>query len=176
MGSFLWTGWPNGTVMLNFKDRRVENPFNTVASFVAFRDAAPPDPLLLLRDKDSIHYKGIHEYSYDEETQTEEFTAHGGHRALTYENVCNVLLAAVPCIEDEFLHQAAAIFGVKPPTIRLHLLDIADRQPNFERLGDGSRNRPYSWKYKYAPDEETYEQEQARLAATLAAVGTQLEI
>ena len=36
VGSFLWTGWPNATILLNFLNRSVENPFNSVATFTAF--------------------------------------------------------------------------------------------------------------------------------------------
>jgi hypothetical protein len=174
MGSFLWTGWPNGTVLLNFKERSVANPFTTIASFAAFRDAAPPDPLLLVRSKESISYEKIESFSFDDFEESGNGNSNGGGygRAanripLTYENVANTLLEAVPVIEDEFLHIAAGRFGCKPETVKIHLLDILDRHPDFKRKGKGARGNPYIWKYAYDKDEESYEEEQERMGVQL---------
>lgn len=158
-GTFLWTGWPNATVLLNFKDRSVSNPFTTVASFVAFRDAAPPEPLLLRRSKESIAYTAIEDFSLDDLDQNQGNSGPSMARpALTFENVANALLEAVPIVEDEFLHAAGARFGCKPETLKLHLLDILDRHPDFYRDGLGNRSSPYTWKYRYDKDETTFEQ------------------
>lgn len=166
MGSFLWTGWPNGTVLLNFKDRSVSNPFTTIASFAAFRDAAPPDPLLLMRSRESIAYESITPYSFEEDDES-QWASPAQKMPLNFDNVAQVLLEAVPVVEDEFLHMAGARFGCRPETVKLHLLDILDRHPDFVRNGDGSRGKPYVWKYKYEVEEETYEQEQERLGVQL---------
>lgn len=166
-GSFLWTGWPNATVLINFLDRRVQSPFNTVASFTAFRDAAPPEPLALYRDRESIAYKSIVPYHFGEdETQWQS----GEKKPLTFETLADALLEAAPVIEDDFLHMAAAIFGASQPRVRLHLLDIGDRHPDFVREGKGTRNDPFVWKYRYDKEEETFEQ------AMLAQGHKQMEI
>lgn len=155
VGSFLWTGWPNGTVLLNFLNRRVESPFNTVASFAAFRDAAPPDPLALYRDKESIAYTSVVPYSFDEDKD-------GGNgwtaekKKLDYESMANFMLENVPCTEEDMLHMAAGAFGVKPDTARLPLIDVLDRHPDFYKDGKGTRNSPYMIKFKYDKEEEAY--------------------
>lgn len=155
VGSFLWTGWPNGTVLLNFLNRRVESPFNTVASFVAFRDCAPPDPLALYRDRTSIAYNSIVPHSFGEDEDVSGSTKMG-HRPLSYEELANALLEYTPIGEDEFLMAAVHIFNRSKEQIRFQLLDIADRHPDFLREGNGSRDRPYIWKYKPEPEEEPY--------------------
>jgi hypothetical protein len=166
MGSVLWTGWSSGTVLLNFKDRSVKNPFTTIASFVAFRDAAPPEPLLLKRSKESIAYSAIEDFSYEDLEETEKSGGYGRPSMqrvpLNYDNVANALLEAVPIIEDEFLHAASARFGCKPDTVKIHLLDILDRHPDFKRVGKGARGDPYTWKYKFDKDETSYEEAEER--------------
>lgn len=158
VGSFLWTGWPNGTVLLNFLNRRVESPFNTVCSFAAFRDAAPPDPLALYRDKESIAYRSVVPYSFEEDDGNPSSTAWSAEkRKLDYDSMANFLLEQVPCVEEDFLHMAAGTFGVKPDTARLVLIDVLDRHPDFYRDGHGSRNSPYVYKFKYDKEEEPYE-------------------
>lgn len=166
MGSFLWTGWPNGTVLLNFKNRSVADPYTTIASFVAFRDAAAPEPLLLKRDKTSISYKEVVDFSYEEleeaeqqQQQGRQWSGSGGgpRPKLTYDSLADLLLQNVPVIEDEFLHGAAAHFGMKVDSIKIQLLDILDRHPDFVRDGKGNRNEPYTWRYKHDRIEEPYE-------------------
>jgi hypothetical protein len=166
MGSFLWTGWPNGTVLLNFKNRSVADPYTTIASFVAFRDAAAPEPLLLKRDKTSISYKEVTDFSFEELEEAQEKqnsgqqwsgSGHGPRPKLTYDSLADLLLQNVPVIEDEFLHAAAAHFGMKVDNVKIHLLDILDRHPDFVRDGKGNRNEPYTWRYAHDVVEETYD-------------------
>jgi hypothetical protein len=164
VGSFLWTGWPNGTVLLNFLNRRVDSPFNTVASFVAFRDAAPPEPLALYRDRDSIHYKSVVPYSFDDGDEGgTSGHANSNVRPLTYDEVAQVLLESVPVLETEFLQESVSIFNRAESAIRFQLLDILDRHPDFVRDGTGSREKPYIWKYKHEPDEEPYQEPELEL-------------
>lgn len=164
MGSFLWTGWPNGTVLLNFKNRSVSDPYTTIASFVAFRDAAAPDPLLLRRDKTSISYKEVTDFSFEELEAVEEENnrkwsgaGNGPRPKLTYDSLADLLLQSVPVLEDEFLHAAAAHFGMKVDNVKIQLLDILDRHPDFVRDGKGNRNDPYKWRYAHDKVEESYE-------------------
>lgn len=168
VGSFLWTGWPNGTVLLNFLNRRVESPFNTVASFAAFRDAAPPDPLALYRDKESIAYTSVVPYSFDDDDSSgSQWNA--TKTKLDYDSMANFVLENVPATEEDLLHMAAGVFGVKPDTARLVLLDVLDRHPDFFKDGRGNRNSPYMIKYKYDKEEEPY-------VAPEVDMGTQTEI
>jgi hypothetical protein len=160
-GSLYWTGWPNGTVLLNFLDRRVDQPFNTVASFVAFRDAAPPEPLALMRDRTSISYKEIKPYAFgvDDEGKPIDPNAPGpAARRLNGKNLAQYLMECCPVLEDEFIPQAADEFGQKVNMIKIHLLDILDKHPDFERDGDGSRGAPYTWRFKYMPKEGEYKE------------------
>lgn len=164
MGSFLWTGWPNGTVLLNFKERSVANPYDVIASFAAFRDAAAPEPVLLSRTRESICYNKISSFSFDSLDNEDEGTTaayqkvHAAKLPLTTENVANVLLEAVPVVEDEFMHMASARFGCKPSSVKLHLLEIMDTRKDFERDGSGTRGSPYMWRYAYDKQEESYDQ------------------
>lgn len=166
MGSFLWTGWPNGTVLLNFKERSVTNPYDVIASFAAFRDCPAPDPILLGRTRESICYTNIAPFSYEAFEAEDEGTAaaynrvHAARLPLTTENVANVLLESVPVVEDEFLHAAAARFGCKPETLKIHLLDILDTRTDFTRDGIGTRFDPYTWRYAYDVPEDSYETEE----------------
>jgi len=163
-GSFLWTGWVNGTVLLNFKERSVANPYDVICSFTAFRDAAAPDPLLLKRGKESINYTEIAPFKFSSEDDEDEGTTaayrrvHAKRLPLSTENVANVLLEVVPVIEDEFLHMASARFGCQPGRIKMHLIDIMDTRKDFERVGSGKRGDPYTWKYAFDKQEESYDQ------------------
>lgn len=163
MGSFLWTGWPNGTVLLNFKNRSVQDPYTTIASFVSFRDAPAPEPLLLKRDNTSITYKEVVDFSFEEmeevEAQQRQWSGSGGgpRPKLTYDSLADLLLQTVPVLEDEFLHAAAAHFGMKVDNVKIQLLDILDRHPDFIRDGKGNRNEPYTWRYAHDKVEESYE-------------------
>ena len=148
-GSFLWTGWPNATILLDFMDRRLNSPFNVVASFTSFRDAAPPEPIALYRDKDSINYSAIQEYVHDEETVPEM----GGMRPTT-ETVGDLLINVVPTVEDDFLHYAATKFGCRVDTIRPFLIDLID-QGYFTK----TNGRPPVIKYAKDIREESYEEE-----------------
>lgn len=162
VGTFLWTGWPNGTVLLNFLDRRVESPFNTICSFAAFRDAAPPEPLTLYRDRTSIAYKSVVPYVIrdDEDDHGADWKTQG----LSFNTLQNALLEAAPIAEETFLNRCARIWNVKPERIKYLLLDIADRSPDFVRTGRGNREDPYIWKYKYEPDEEPFQEEELQYA------------
>lgn len=157
-GSLYWTGWPNGTVLINHLDRRVDQPFNTVASFVAFRDAAPPEPLALYRDRTSISYQRIDDYTFgtDEEGKPVSSEPTSGNRKLNGKNLAQFLLECTPVLEDEFISQAAQEFNQRENMVKIHLLDILDRHPDFEREGDGSRGAPYMWRFKAEPKEEAY--------------------
>jgi len=169
VGSFLWTGWPNGTVLLNFLNRRVESPFNTICSFAAFRDAAPPDPLALYRDKESIAYTSVVPYSFDDDDSGNGNAWSPDKKKLDYDNMANFVLENVPTTEEDLLHMAAGAFGVKTDTARLVLLDVLDRHPDFFKDGRGTRNSPYMVKYKYDKEEEPY-------TAPEVDMGTQTEI
>jgi hypothetical protein len=151
-GSFLWTGWPNGTILLNYLNRSVENPFNSVATFTAFRDAAPPEPLAMYRSRQSISYASIEAYSHEAEDPSQ-----GSRVNVTKPDadaVEQLMLEMAPITEDEFLHMAAGKFGVTIPTMRPYYIDAMARG-NFEKVG-----RPAIIKYKHeAPEEETWEAE-----------------
>lgn len=152
VGSFLWTGWPNATILLNFLNRSVENPFNSVATFTAFRDAAPPEPLALYRSRESITYTAIEKYSHEEQQ-----APYGKPEVIkpTTEAVANLLLEVCPTTEDDFLHMAAGHFGVQIPTIRPYFID-AMSGGDFEKVG----KKPAVIKFKHDVEpEQTWEQE-----------------
>lgn len=152
-GSFLWTGWPNATILLNFLNRSVENPFNSVATFTAFRDSAPPEPLALYRDRTSISYTAIEPFSHEQQASS------GGSSVQvtkpTTEAVANYLLECSPTTEDDFLHICAAKFGVSIQTIRPYFID-AMSSGDFERVG----KKPAIIRFKHDVEpEQTWEQE-----------------
>lgn len=146
-GSFLWTGWPNATVLLDFMDRRLNSPFNVVASFTAFRDAAPPEPLGLYRDKDSINYSAIQDYRPDQESSAPLENVRPSE-----ETVGDLLIKLVPTVEDDFLHLAATKFGCRVDTIRPFVVSLID-QGHFTR----TNGRPPVLKH-VDRKEETYEE------------------
>lgn len=155
VGSFLWTGWPNATILLNFLNRSVEDPFNALCSFTAFRDAAPPDPLALYRTRESIAYSAISDYSYDEENATSSGRASTQVIRPDTESVANLLLQVCPTTEEDFLHIAGAHFGVKMESIRPFLLDALSGG-HFEK----SKGRPAIIKFAHdRNDEQTWEAE-----------------
>lgn len=159
-GSFLWTGWANGTVLLNFKNRSVSDPYTTIASFTAFRDAPAPEPLLLKRTRDSITYSEIVPYSFDEEEQGHSSPVQVGRVRMSLDTVKDLMMKQVPVIEDEFLHQAAGYFNTRPDAVKLHLLDMLDRKdPHFFRDGKGTRTDPFMWRFRGDKVEETYDAE-----------------
>lgn len=127
-GSFLWTGWPNATILLNYMNRSVENPFNSICTFTAFRDAAAPEPLALYRDRTSISYSAVQDYSHDENVQSgpKEYTKP------STDAVQELLLELAPVTEEEFLHMASVHFGASATTIRPYFLD-AMTSGYFER-------------------------------------------
>ena len=152
-GSFLWTGWPNATVLLNFLNRSVENPFNSVATFTAFRDAAPPEPVALYRDRTSISYNAIEKFSHEEQ-QGNQWQPTQVIKPTT-EAVANLLLDACPTTEDDFLHMAAGHFGVQIQTIRPYFID-AMSGGEFEKVG----KKPPIIKFKHDDEpEQTWEEE-----------------
>lgn len=144
-GSFLWTGWPNGTILLNYLNRSVENPFNSVATFTAFRDAAPPEPVALYRNRESISYSSVQRYVYEEEATSHQVKV----TRPTTDAVEELLLEVAPVTEDEFLHMAAGRFGVSIPTIKPYYIDALARG-NFTK----TRGNPPIVKYKFEPEEE----------------------
>lgn len=151
-GSFLWTGWPNATVLLNFMNRSVENPFNSVCTFTAFRDAAAPEPLALYRDRTTISYTAIQDYSHEESTTPVRAAS---YTKPTTESVQNLLLELSPITEEEFLHMASTHFGASAGTIRPYFLD-AMSSGFFERTA----GRPPIIRYRTAePEQQTWEAE-----------------
>lgn len=155
VGSFLWTGWPNATILLNFLNRSVENPFNSVATFTAFRDSAPPEPLALYRDRTSITYTAVEKYSHEDAYEA----AGAGGRAKVIkpstELVANLLLEVCPTTEDDFLHMASGHFGVSIPTVKPYFID-AMSGGDFERTSA----RPPIIMFKHEVEvEQTWEQE-----------------
>ena len=152
-GSFLWTGWPNATILLNYLNRSVENPFNSIATFTAFRDAAPPEPLALYRDRESISYKSIENYSHEDSGDP----AQGSRVTVikpTTEAVSQVMLEVCPMTEDEIVHVLAGKFGVSVQTVRPYYVD-AMSQGNFERTS----GKPPIIKFKYDEEVESWEKE-----------------
>jgi hypothetical protein len=153
-GSFLWTGWPNATILLNFLERSVENPFNSVATFTAFRDSAPPEPLALHRDRTSITYQTIEKFSHEDHAKATERQSVQVIKPTT-ELVANLLLSVCPTTEDDFMHMAAGHFGVSVQTIKPYFID-AMSGGDFERTS----GRPPVIKFKYDHEvEQTWEQE-----------------
>lgn len=146
-GSFLWTGWPNATILLNFLQRSVENPFNVVASFTAFRDDAPPEPLALYRSRESIAYSAIEEYQSDQEvalpTQRQQISTRA---------IADMLLEACPITEEHFLHAAAARFGPEA-IVRPYYLD-ALASGDFVKSG-----RPPIIRFRFDREESSWEEE-----------------
>lgn len=150
VGSFLWTGWPNATILLNFLNRSVEDPFNALCSFTAFRDAAPPDPLALYRTRESIAYSAISQYSYEEESGR---PSHEVIRPDT-ETVAQLLLQMCPTTEEDFMHVACAHFGVKPDSIRPFLIDALS-SGHFTK----TKSRPQIIKFAHDKEEQSWEAE-----------------
>lgn len=128
-GSFLWTGWPNATILLNFLNRSIEDPFSALASFVAFRDAAPPTPLELRRTRESISYAVIKEHDEDAGSAYQ-----GPSTKPSTEAVVELLLEMCPVTEEDFLSVAERHFGVSAKTVKPYYLD-ALAQGSFERSG-----------------------------------------
>jgi hypothetical protein len=145
-GSFLWTGWPNGTILLNYLNRSVENPFNSVATFTAFRDAAPPEPIAMYRTRESISWSSIERYSHEEDPATSRPVQVVKPDTDAVEQL---LLELAPITEDEFIHIAAGRFGVSIPTFKPYFVDAMSRG-NFER----TKSSPPILKYKFEPEEE----------------------
>lgn len=139
-GSFLWTGWPNSTILLNYLNRSVENPYNSICTFTAFRDHAAPDPLALYRTRQSISYSAIQDYSHQEMASSRAVEA----TKPSTEAVCTMLLEMCPTTEDDFLHVASARFGVSISTVKPYYLDALSTG-HFEK----STGRPPILKYRY---------------------------
>jgi hypothetical protein len=154
-GSFLWTGWPNATVLLNYMNRSVENPYNSICTFTAFRDAAAPEPLALYRDRSSISYSSIQDYSHEESGPAAPSRSKRGFVKPTTETVQNLLLELTPITEEDFLNLATVQFGCKVATIRPYFLD-AMTSGHFEKTS----GRPPVIKFKAEVEvEETWEHE-----------------
>lgn len=153
-GSFLWTGWPNATILLNFMNRSVENPFNAVATFTAFRDDSPPEPLALYRDRTSISYTAIEEYKPDPNQDAQQNYGRVQVIKPTTELVANLLLEVCPTTEEDFLHMAAGRFGVSIPTVKPYFID-AMSSGDFEK----TKGKPPIIKFKHDVEEESWEKE-----------------
>ena len=159
-GSFLWTGWPNATILLNFLNRSVENPFNSVATFTSFRDAAPPEPVVLYRDRFSINYTAVDKHVPDTSESDPYSRVHGARPTVikpTTEAVANLLLEVCPTTEEDFLHMAAGHFGVSVPTVKPYFID-AMSSGDFERTS----GKPPIIKFKAHESlepEQTWEEE-----------------
>lgn len=150
-GSFLWTGWPNATILLNYMSRSVENPFNSVATFTAFRDAAAPEPLALYRDRGSISYSAVVDHVHGAEDSA---TVSSGGLKVSTELVHELLLETSPTTEDDFIATAQARFGVSAATVRPFFLD-AMATGHFERTS----GKPPVIKFKYDEGLQTWESE-----------------
>ena len=154
-GSFLWTGWPNATILLNYLNRSVDDPFNATCTFSAFRDHATPDPLELYRGKDSIAYTAIQPHSPEEKTSGSSRPAPQKYTRPDTDGVENLLLEMSPVVEEDFLNVAASRYGVSVNSIRPYYLDAMGRG-RFEK----SDGRPPIIKFKYEPEqEESWEKE-----------------
>lgn len=150
-GSFLWTGWPNGTILINFLERRVEDPFNTVWHFTAFRDAAPPPPIAVYRDRDSIAYTAIKDYDSSNDGGVD--SGHVEPQRPTTEIIEKLLLRMCPIVEEDFLHAAATKLGVRHDTVRPYYIDAMSKG-YFEKRG-----RPPVIRYVGDVEEETWEED-----------------
>lgn len=155
VGSFLWTGWPNGTILLNFLQRRVQDPFNTVCTFAAFRDAAPPDPVALYRDKSSVAYTDVRPYSFEEDGPVQGGDERFANRKPNADLVGELLLDVAPMVYEDFIHLAQAKFGCGAESIRPHLVDLLLRG-DFIKTG----TRPSVIKFANDVEEESYQDEQ----------------
>ena len=153
-GSFLWTGWPNATILLNYLDRSVENPFNAIATFTAFRDAAAPESLALYRDRSSISYTAIQDYKHEGGSSGDLGSPRVKVTKPTTEAVGNLLLELAPITEDEFVHVAAGRFGVSVQTLKPYFVD-AMSTGHFEK----TNGRPPIIKYKHVEETESWEKE-----------------
>ena len=142
-GSYLWTGWPNATILLNYLNRSVENPYNSTCTFTAFRDAAAPEPLALYRNRESIAYSAIQDFTHADDPIWTPVQ----YTKPTTEAVAAVLLEMCPTTEADFLHAAAAKFGTSMDSIKPFYLDALSID-GFEK----TTGRPPVIKYRY--DEE----------------------
>lgn len=147
-GSFLWTGWPNGTILLNYMGNSVENPFNSVATFTAFRDAAPPEPLGLYRNRDSVSYSAIRQYSHEDSPALSS----GEKVKPSTEAVQQWLFENVPLPEPAAMEGLCAHFGVRDTVVKPYFID-AMSSGYFVRAG----KQPPIIKYKDST--ETWEEE-----------------
>lgn len=118
-GSFLWTGWPNATILLNYMGNSVENPFNSVATFTAFRDAPPPEPLGLYRDRDSLSYSAIRHVTMEEVSATSP----GEKTKPTTEAIMEWLLSNTPVPEHNAMEELCRMFGVRDTVVKPYLID-----------------------------------------------------
>jgi hypothetical protein len=151
-GSFLWTGWPNATILVNYLNRSVENPFNAIATFTAFRDHAAPEPLALYRDRESISYSAITPYSHDESFVGERS---GISVKPTTAGIEELLLELCPMTEDDFLNMAAARFGVSVKAVHPFYVDAMSKGA-FEK----SLSKPPILRFKYGEVvEQSWEKE-----------------
>ena len=117
-GSFLWTGWPNATILLNYLSNSVENPFNAVATFTAFRDAAPPDPLALYRSRDSVAYSAISQVSHEVVSSTMQEKTKP-----STEVIMEWLMTNTPVPEHTAMEELCRMFGVRDTVVKPYFID-----------------------------------------------------
>jgi hypothetical protein len=154
-GSFLWTGWPNATILLNYLNRSVEDPFNALCSFAAFRDAAPPEPLALYRDRESIAYTAIKGYTPpDDDDEGYNTRRKVAYVKPTTETVSDLMLDLAPMTEEDMLHIMAGKFGCSIGTVKPFFLD-AISQGNFER----TNGRPPIIRFAFDEKADSWEAE-----------------
>lgn len=147
-GSFLWTGWPNATILLNFLNRSVEDPFTALCSFSAFRDAAPPDALALHRSRESIGYNAITPHVWSD-SDTEYVGA--ADRTPTAESLSALLLQSAPIQEEHFTHMAMAKFRCSAQVLKPLMVAVM-ASGAFTRTG-----RPAVLKTAFEPEVSSWE-------------------
>lgn len=163
-GSFLWTGWPNATILINFLNRSVDDPFNATCTFSAFRDHATPDPLELYRGKDSVAYTAIQPHNPEEKRAQVGATPVKYSRPDT-DGVENLLLEHSPIVEEDFLNVAAGRYGVSVNSIRPYYIDAMSRG-RFEKTGGHGQATIIKFKYESEP-EESWEHEHGLAERTI---------
>lgn len=117
-GSFLWTGWPNATILLNYLSNSVENPFNAVATFTAFRDAPPPEPLALYRSRDSVAYSAIRQVSHEDAVVSMREKTKPSTEA-----IMEWLLSNTPVPEHSAMEELCRMFGVRDTVVKPYFID-----------------------------------------------------
>lgn len=153
-GSFLWTGWPNGTVQLSFAQRSLADPWSNVVSFNAFRDAIPPAPVVIHRNPETGAYEGVSDWREDDDPNTSSSPRPTGR--VSRDDVGTLLIQLQPTFEDDFIQTAIGNLGGSETMIKHMILDLVD-EGVFTRTSVGS-GHVLRWAGEM-PEEETWEQE-----------------